>query len=229
MTYSFEREYVKSQKTEQSQKVNDRAIAQSDQGSTTTAHQKKQTAIVDATLGYSLRQLSDLGTLSEKAKLKKSLLIQYEDEVSKWLKSNNIEQNNLFIYCMIWTFDIGDTEKGLALALIAIKREQSMPERFNRDVKAFVADTVFDAFDVNNSNQSQFDFILEQLTTGAWLVHEAIQCKYYKKQGELLFNDDPVKALEFFKKAEEIYPKKARVKGNISKLEKIITKERSAK
>lgn len=50
--------------------------------------------------------------------------------------------NPVLAWCVIWLFDVGDLDKALEWADIAIAQQQATPERLRSNFPTFVADTM---------------------------------------------------------------------------------------
>lgn len=142
------------------------------------ALQGKRSAISTVALEMDLRRISQLNTRTQRADYKRKLLIKYAPAVQEFIeKSTGIPA--VFVYCMIWLFDVGEFEKGLEAADVAIAKGLVMPDRFRRDVPTFVADAVLEAAG-DNLPIAVFNIVFERIKSGTWQIHEEIQAKFYR-------------------------------------------------
>lgn len=183
----------------------------------------KEKAVRAAAFKMDLARLKALNSIAQKVEFKKQLIGKYAEECQRYIDTGK-GQHPVFIHSMIWMFDTGSLDNGLAYADIAIERGLQMPERFSRDIQTFVADAVLEAMEHGNENQSAHDTVLQRITDGTWQVHEAIQCKYFKRLGGIAFDaSDWQAALDWYSKADKVYDG-AKVKTRLTELEKKLGK-----
>ncbi|WP_252407526.1 phage terminase small subunit, partial [Escherichia coli] len=66
----------------------------------------------------------------------------YLPTAQRYLDEGEVYQNPIFVYCVIWLFDVGEFDTGLDWADIAIAQGQRTPDNFKSGFPAFVADTI---------------------------------------------------------------------------------------
>ena len=175
-------------------------------------------------LNLDLKRLSNLKGTPKKVEYKKGVLPEYDEVIQQWIESGDNTQFDVFVYFMIWLFDVGDYEKALALALVGIERDQVLPERFKRrDIQTFVCDELLKAYEANSEVKTQFDFALDKISNDQWDVPDEVRVKFYKRMANDLFEENPADALTWLEKVKQVDPT-ARVDTNINKLEARIAK-----
>ncbi len=140
-----------------------------------------------------VEQLRALPMTADRVKMKREkLLPKWTPTVEQYLTSHDVHQNMIFSYCVIWLFDIGDFDKGLDWAEIAIKQGQKTPENIRRQFAAFVADTVLEwamrEAEYGHSVEPYFSRVFKCVRE-EWRLHEEINAKWYKFAGMLLLRD----------------------------------------
>ncbi|MDR9767682.1 phage terminase small subunit [Shewanella baltica] len=101
-------------------------------------------------------------------------------------KPNEINDNSIFAYCAVWSFDIGDLARGLELSFRAIELGQPMPPIIRRKWPGFIADTVFDWAEAQaehgHSIEPYFGTVFKRVIND-WKLPEPVTAKYYKFAG----------------------------------------------
>lgn len=170
------------------------------------------------------KRISSLPQGEARNQVKRDELIpQYRKYVDAYLSGGEVYANQVLVQVMIWAFDVGDIDLAVKLAEIAVAQDQSMPERFNRDLKTFVADAVLEWAQAQrtggNPVEPYFGGMFALVTT--WPIHDVIKAKYHKFAAENATAEDPAKALELYRRALEIDPD-CKVKTAMAKLEKAL-------
>ncbi len=176
-----------------------------------------------------LARLHKHKSIADKSRIKRDELIEkYSDFIEQYLESGQRFDNEVFAYFIIWLFDIGDIDRGLELASVAIDQEQPLPGCFRRDDwPTIIADEVL-TWGQNqvNGGHSPLPYIADVLSlmeSGAWSVHESIRGKYYKLCGEFSESiGQPGIALQRYRQAASLGQK---VKTKITALEKQIVRD----
>lgn len=70
------------------------------------------------------------------------LLPRWVPTVEAYLDSGQVYANPVFAWCVIWLFDVGNLDKALDWADIAISQQQATPDRLRSNFPTFVADTM---------------------------------------------------------------------------------------
>ncbi|EPW0379395.1 phage terminase small subunit, partial [Proteus mirabilis] len=90
-----------------------------------------------------VKRLRALNQTYERVAMKRDeLLPMYLPTAQRYLDEGEVYQNPIFVYCVIWLFDVGEFDKGLDWADIAIAQGQRTPDNFKSGFPAFVADTI---------------------------------------------------------------------------------------
>lgn len=145
-------------------------------------------------LNQDLASLRDLPLISDRVAHKRDVLLpKWMPTVDAYLESGSEFDHPVFAWCVVWLFDVGDLDKALELADIAIAKRQPTPEAFRSTFPAFVADTVMDWAEstaaAGESIEPYFSRTFENVTT-RWRLHEEITAKWYKFAGLMLLRDD---------------------------------------
>lgn len=151
-------------------------------------------------LNRDVARLKALANNKERAEMKRDeLLPRYLPSVDAYLDAGEIFTNPIFAWCIIWLFDVGQFDKALDWADVAIEQGQPTPDGIKSTFPAFVADTVlaWATAEQNDGNDIEpyFSRTFKNVTEN-WTVHEKIIAKWYKFAGlNLLRNkENEVKA-----------------------------------
>lgn len=145
-------------------------------------------------LNQDLASLRDLPMKSDRLAHKRDVLLpKWMPTVDAYLESGSEFDHPVFAWCVVWLFDVGDLDKALEMADIAIAKRQPTPERFRSTFPAFVADSVMEWAEstaaAGESIEPYFSRTFENVAT-RWRLHEEITAKWYKFAGLLLLRDD---------------------------------------
>lgn len=141
-----------------------------------------------------VKRLRALNQTYERVAMKREeLLPMYLPTAQRYLDEGEVYQNPIFVYCVIWLFDVGEFDKGLDWADIAIAQGQRTPDNFKSGFPAFVADTILAwaqlEAEAGNPIEPYFSRTFKNVTE-IWRVHEKIQAKWFKFHAlELLKGD----------------------------------------
>ena len=109
--------------------------------------------------------------------------------VEEYLAKGIVYQNDYLAYCIIYSFDVGDFDTALKLADLAIKQNQSLPERFKSTLPNFVADQIYNWTDktaaAGQSVEPYFTQTFKNVAT-QWKLHEIVTAKWLKLAAALL-------------------------------------------
>ena len=109
--------------------------------------------------------------------------------VEEYLAKGIVYQNDYLAYCIIYSFDVGDFDTALKLADLAIKQNQSLPERFKSTLPNFVADQIYNWTDKTAAaGQSVEPYFSQTFKNVAiqWKLHEIVTAKWLKLAAALL-------------------------------------------
>ncbi|WP_429076421.1 terminase endonuclease subunit [Aeromonas hydrophila] len=141
-----------------------------------------------------LRKLSRIG---DRVTMKRDeLMPKYRPYVEHYLaavtESGQPYQNELFQRLIIWAFDIGDFETGIAWSELAIAQGQQTPNNIKRDWAHFVADTVLEWAEKQSAEghavEPWFSRVFDKVRN-EWRLNERITAKWFKAAGCLLLRD----------------------------------------
>ncbi len=141
-----------------------------------------------------VKRLRSLNQTYERVAMKREeLLPMYLPTAKRYLEEGEVYQNPIFVYCVIWLFDVGEFDNGLDWADIAIEQGQLTPDNFKSGFPAFVADTILEwaqlEVEAGNPIEPYFSRTFKNVTE-KWRVHEKIQAKWFKFHAlELLKGD----------------------------------------
>ncbi len=171
------------------------------------------------------KRISELPKGTARTDLKKEILPTYTSVCDAYIAGEEEYENRALTQVMIWLFDVGDIDKALEYAAVAIKQIQPLPERFTRDVKTYVADAFLEwvalQIDEDGSVEPYFTSMLNDVIE--WAVHDDIKLKYVRQAAKLANAAGELDtALEYCNKAEEIDASKAKVKTLKKELVKAI-------
>lgn len=146
-----------------------------------------------AQLEIDCKAVSSCATNSDRVAFKReTLLPRWTPTIEAWLQSGEVYKYTPFVWCIVWLFDTGEMDKALEWADIAIKQNQPMPPRFDRDLSTFVADEVMQwaqiQFDDGLSVEPYFSRVMGHIGED-WTLHEEIVAKWYKFAGLNLLRD----------------------------------------
>ncbi|AIA41294.1 phage terminase small subunit [Klebsiella pneumoniae] len=122
------------------------------------------------------------------------LLPRWVSTVEAYLASGQVYANPVFAWCVIWLFDVGNLDKALDWADIAISQQQATPDRLRSNFPTFVADTMLawaeESAGRGESIEPYFSRTFERVAN-TWRLHEQVTAKWFKFAGlELLRNED---------------------------------------
>lgn len=122
------------------------------------------------------------------------LLPKWTPTVDAYLSSGQVYANPVLAWCVIWLFDVGDLDKALDWADIAISQQQATPERLRSNFPTFVADTMLawaeESAGRGESIEPYFSRTFERVAD-TWRLHEQVTAKWFKFAGlELLRGED---------------------------------------
>ncbi|WP_299580903.1 phage terminase small subunit [uncultured Microbulbifer sp.] len=169
--------------------------------------------LVESNLENDLQLLSERKEISEKIALKRELLPRYLPHAHKYMASGAKYPNLVLVQCVIWLIDVGDIEQALMLANYAIEQQQSMPERFKRDLPTYVAEELHDwaerEYKAQRSPFPYFSEVLDAVQSDRWpIFNKIVLGKLYRMAG-LLYDqeEDFAKAVHWYEKAEQVNDK----------------------
>jgi hypothetical protein len=133
-------------------------------------------------------------TRADRTAFKRDVLLpRWLPTATEYLDAGIVFANPVFAWCIVWLFDTGEFEQGLAWADIAIEQQQPTPEAFRSNFPTFVADAVLDWAEATaaagESVEPYFSHTFERVAT-KWRLHEEVTAKWFKFAGLMLLRDD---------------------------------------
>ncbi|EIY4984770.1 phage terminase small subunit [Klebsiella quasipneumoniae] len=187
-------------------------------------------------LDRDLQRLRDLPQIKQRVDLKRDeLLPKWAPYVERYLSAGEVYPYAVFGWCVIWLFDVGELERALDWANIAIAQDQPTPERLRSRFPAFVADQILAWAELQAESghaiEPYFSRVFKHVRED-WRLHEKHTAKFYKFAGELLLRDQTgtpapsvitdrerlAKSLELLLVADRLWPKIG-VKSRINRVE----------
>lgn len=144
-------------------------------------------------LQLDVERLRQLPTIRDRVDMKRrKLLPKWAPTVERYLSSGEQYTNQVFSYCVIWLFDIGEFDQALDWADLAIEQHQPTPDNVKRTFSAFVADTVLawaeSEAEAGHSVEPYFSRTFANVRDN-WRLHEEINAKWFKFAGLLKLRD----------------------------------------
>jgi hypothetical protein len=169
-----------------------------------------------AAMSADLAKISTIKDVVEKAKAKAAMLSTYLPFVNDYISKGYNYPNDIAVRVCIWLFDILQIEYALNLAFVLIKQNQVTPPKFDRDLKTFVCDAMYDYANVilklDQSASPYLDAVVATMDNDQWSLAPPVQSKMYamlakhkKREGKW---DE---CLVLCEKAEQINPEGAGV------------------
>lgn len=178
------------------------------------------------------KQLSALPKGAARTERKRELVAEFLPPVEAYLAKGERYENTALTQVMIWLFDIGDIDRAMRLARVAVEQGQPLPERYKRDIVTAVADFVLEWATARNAQKAPVNPYFSEMfgnlfsssdTAPVWAVHDDIRIKYAKLASVLAEEAGDVrKALRLCNLAESIDATLAQVKTRKAKLEKAV-------
>ncbi|MEZ6853138.1 phage terminase small subunit [Halodesulfovibrio aestuarii] len=148
-------------------------------------------ALLDKALEQDLKSLKGINSRERKAEVKRQLVEKYTTYVER-LKAVSATHDLLGWY-LVWLFDIGEMDTAVEYGLWCVREGVALPERFNRDVKTFVADAILEwtdvQFEAGHSVQPYFAAVLNNadgMCCQPWDLPDEVTAKFYRQQGLVL-------------------------------------------
>ncbi|THJ56758.1 terminase [Burkholderia sp. LS-044] len=173
-------------------------------------------------LAIDRRALKGVQSVTRKIEQKRKLLPEYADYVAGVLAGGRGAQDDVLVTIMVWRIDAGDYDGALAIATYALKHGLVMPDQFDRSLASVVAEQFADAalqsfMEDGSFNAASLETIAELTEQGD--MHDQIRAKLYRALGYVVQEDEPVRALEYLRRALK-YNERVGVKKDIDRLTK---------
>ena len=173
-------------------------------------------------LAIDRRALKGVQSVTRKIEQKRKLLPEYADYVAGVLAGGRGAQDDVLVTIMVGRIDAGDYDGALAIATYALKHGLVMPDQFDRSLASVVAEQFADAalqsfMEDGSFNAASLETIAELTEQGD--MHDQIRAKLYRALGYVVQEDEPVRALEYLRRALK-YNERVGVKKDIDRLTK---------
>lgn len=140
-----------------------------------------------------IERLHNLPRIADKIALKRyELLPKWLPYAERYLEAGRVYSYTVFSYCVIWLFDVGDIDKALNWADIAIEQGQDTPSNIKSKFPDFVAYHIIDWAETEASHGRSIEPYFSRTFTNVrekWRLHEKHTAKYFKFAGEFLLRD----------------------------------------
>lgn len=171
-------------------------------------------------------RLKKFQSTEAKIELKKQLIPEYMDWINGVLESGNVQQDDVFMWILVWMIDTKQFEKAFPLAEHAIKHNWVTPDEYKRKTATLIteelANTVLTAIYNKKPVDTGILFKFADLVADKDIFDE-VRAKLNKAIGYALKETDPEKALSYLTRALEL-DENSGVKMAIKELEKALNK-----
>jgi hypothetical protein len=177
------------------QRHSQRIAAQRKLGDGQAVNSSESLHILIKELETDLAYLSSMTVIADRVAHKRDVLLpRWVPTVEAYLESQQVYANPVLAWCVIWLFDVGDLDKALDWADIAINQQQATPDRLRSNFPTFVADTMLawaeESAGRGESIEPYFSRTFDRVAN-TWRLHEQVTAKWFKFAGlELLRGDD---------------------------------------
>ena len=174
---------------------------------------------IKASLDIDLQRLKSKHDLKEKASLKAELLPRYWSFVADYMSRGHDYPNIVAVWVLIWLFDIGDIQRALPLAIyLARTKFQPTPASFDRDLKTFICDAVYDwaspNWKDNKSSSPYLDELVAVILDEKWELAMPVLSKMLSAMAKNeMAKRNYANAIHWSEKAEEVNPTAHGTKG----------------
>jgi hypothetical protein len=166
-----------------------------------------------AAMETDLQRLSSYNTLDEKSDAKAELLPNYTTFTDDYVNQGHDYPNSVAVNVMIWSFDVGDIERGVSLGLhLAKTGNQQMPSGFKSTLETFICDQTYDwatkQLAENHSPAPFLTSVVDAMQADSWALNEIVQSKMFAIMARHFENIEAWQlCLDMCEKAEAINPK----------------------
>ena len=183
-----------------------------------------------AKLASDKRRLKKVQSLTERARIKRELLPDYQPYIEGVLADGRGAQDDVLVTVMLWCIDAGVYGAALHLAEYAIKYKLVMPDQYQRTLATLVAEEIASAAKTARDSKAAFDVLIligvDQLTADQDMPDQ-VRAKLRKEAGLLFAQssepDEWQRALDLLRSAVQL-DNKVGVKKDIEKLERELDK-----
>lgn len=144
-------------------------------------------------LEQDVKAAAALPNRADRVEFKRDVLLpKWVPVAERYLSGDKVHQNPIFAWCIVWLFDVGNFDKALDWADIAIAQGQETPGNIKRTFSAFVADTILEwaqtQHELGHSVEPYFGRTFNNVREH-WRLHEEINAKWFKFAGLLRLSD----------------------------------------
>lgn len=170
-------------------------------------------------------RLKKFESTEAKIELKKQLVPEYMDWINGVLESGNAQQDDVFMWILVWMIDTKQFEQAFPLAEHAIKHNWVTPDEYKRKTATLITEELANTVLANISNKQPVNtgilFKFADLVADKD-IYDEVRAKLNKAIGYALKETDPEKALSYLTRALEL-DENSGVKTAIKELEKVLT------
>lgn len=171
-------------------------------------------------------RLKKIESTEAKIELKKQLVPEYMDWINGVLESGNAQQDDVFMWILVWMIDTKQFEQAFPLAEHAIKHNWVTPDEYKRKTATLITEELANTVLANISNKQPVNtdilFKFADLVADKD-IYDEVRAKLNKAIGYALKETDPEKALSYLTRALEL-DENSGVKTAIKELEKVVNK-----
>lgn len=170
-------------------------IAQLNKEKSVLVESKDSLHIVNSELERDIEYLRTFGNnMAERNEYKLNVVLpKWLPKAERYLQEGKVYQNPIFVWCIVWLFDVGQFDQGLDWAEIAIEQNQNTPKNWSMKLPGFVANTVFEWVETTAANghsiEPYFSRVFE-LIKNKWRIYESDKAEWYKFAGLYLLRDE---------------------------------------
>lgn len=185
--------------------------------------QQQKRIMLEDSLNEDLKRLHEIKSIERKVQVKREQLIPKYQPYVDGLRERG-ELHPLISQYLVWLFDVASMSAALDLGLYCDEHEIPLPERFNRNLRVFMADAMLEwaerEFDAGHGVEPYFGELFVRVTAevDAWDVPDQLRAKYYRLQGFLCEAAGDIAAA--VENLEAAYQLKAQVKTKLAQLKK---------
>ncbi|MCX8578827.1 hypothetical protein J3U35_05175 [Gilliamella sp. B2717] len=174
-------------------------------------------------------RLKKFQSTEAKIELKKQLIPEYMDWINGVLKSDNAQQDDVFMRLMVWMIDTKQFELAYPLAEHALKHNWVTPDEYQRQTATLITEELANTTlaQISNKQTVNADVLLKfaELVADKDMFDE-VRAKFNKAVGYVLKETQPEQALFYLKRALEL-DDGCGVKTTIKELEKATSETNS--
>lgn len=183
-----------------------------------------------AQLGEHKRSLHDIQSIERKIEFKREVLPDYDAYIDGVLAADAGQPDPVITTIMVWRFDIGDWDGGIALADYVLKHGLPMPDQYQRTAPTLIVEDIAEGYlKPQAGDEPQPRPTIEQLqhiseSTESADMPDQVRAKLEKAIGYALREDEQLdQALEHLERALQLNARSG-VKKDIESIKRDIKK-----